>query len=717
MAQVLVPLPLDVVYSYRVPASLPLTLGDIVLVPLGRRQLPGVVWEVASPDAATADRPLKTVIARLPVPPVPVGSRRFLDWVAAYTMTPRGALLRMMFGALTTLTPPMAAPDYRLTGQAAVGGFRLTGARQRILSVLAANPSLGATELLAAADCGPAVLRQLVAAGLVERVSRVKSTGVSVPDPDHGQQPTLSDGQRKAAEALLAGGVTLLDGVTGSGKTLVYLEGIARVLAAGQQVLVLLPEIALAGQVTQRFTARFGVRPLEWHSGIGTAARRMAWPAIASGAARLVVGARSALFLPYPNLGLIVVDEEHEVAFKQEEGALYHARDMAVARGHIERVPVVLVSATPSLETLTNVANGRYRSVLLPERHGVARLPTVKAIDMRRTPPARGRWLSPPLVAAVAQTLEQGEQALLFLNRRGYAPLTLCRSCGFRLGCPNCTAWMVEHRASGYLICHHCGHRLSIPPACPACEKPGSMVACGPGVERVHEEAVARFPGARVAVVASDTLSSPTALHDMLASIADRQFDLIIGTQVMAKGHHFPWLTLVGVVDADLGLAGGDPRAAERTFQLLQQAAGRAGREDRPGTALIQTHMPEHPVMRALVAGNRDGFLAAEGDARHQAGLPPFGRLAALILSGTNEPLVDETALRLARAAPRVADITILGPAPAPLALLRGHHRRRFLIKAPRRQPLQPVVASWLASVRLPSGVRLKIDIDPYGFL
>ncbi|MGD9741432.1 MAG: primosomal protein N', partial [Dongiaceae bacterium] len=475
-------------------------------------------------------------------------------------------------------------------------------------------------------------------------------------------------------------------------------------------------EIALSPQWLQRFERRFGVRPAEWHSDLRSSERRTAWRAVAEGKARLVVGARSALFLPFPELGLIVVDEEHESAFKQEDGVVYQARDMAVVRGHLSGFPVLLVSATPSLETVQNVEAGRYRALHLPERHGGAALPRIEAVDLRKDKPPRQSWLSGTLRDALAETLAAGEQALLFLNRRGYAPLTLCRSCGHRLQCPNCSAWLVEHRYRGRLQCHHCGYAASLPPSCPACAAEQSFAACGPGVERLAEEVAALYPAARTALMTSDTVMGPLAAEAIVEAVARHEIDLLIGTQIVAKGHHFPMLTLVGVVDADLGLAGGDLRAAERTYQLLHQVAGRAGREERPGRVLLQTYDPANPVMQALIAGDRDRFLAEEAEDRRRAAMPPFGRLAALIVSGSDADAVDGLAAELARRAPQGEGVEVLGPAPAPMALLRGRHRRRFLLKCRRDRQPQPLIREWLRPVRLRGDLRLQIDIDPYSF-
>jgi primosomal protein N' (replication factor Y) len=543
--------------------------------------------------------------------------------------------------------------------------------------------------------------------------------------------PSLSADQESAAASLRQKvdtdgfSVTLLDGVTGSGKTEVYFEAVAAALKQGRQVLVLVPEIPLARQWQERFTERFDVAPAVWHSNLAQGKRRATWRAVAEHSAHVVVGARSALFLPFTNLGLIIVDEEHEAAYKQEEGVIYHARDMAVVRGREAACPVVLASATPSLETTVNVEEGRYDRVHLPNRHGGAIIPEIMAIDMRAQGPETGQWLSPPLREALVTTFAAGEQAILFLNRRGYAPLTLCRTCGHRFSCPNCTAWLVTHRAPKSLICHHCGYHLLPPEACPQCGVEDSLAACGPGVERLAEEAGGLFPDQRLAVMASDMPGGAEAAAEILTRMRNRKIDLLIGTQIIAKGHHFSGLTLVGVVDADLGLAGGDLRAGERTYQLLHQVAGRAGRESRPGKAYLQTYMPEHPVMEALVSGQRDAFLEAEAAQRRAFGLPPFGRLAAVIVSGRDAEAVEATARRLRRVAPQVNHqgsnggnrVEILGPAPAPLTVLHGHTRWRLLLKAPRHVSVPGLMKAWLGAVKIPSHVRARIDIDPYSFL
>jgi primosomal protein N' (replication factor Y) len=545
----------------------------------------------------------------------------------------------------------------------------------------------------------------------------------AAPDPDFAKSE-FSLGQLAAADALRAtvaqGGysVTLLDGVTGSGKTEVYFEAVAENVRRGRQTLILMPEIALTAQFLDRFAARFGARPAEWHSQLSPRTRQRTWAAVAANEVSVVVGARSALFLPYADLGLIVVDEEHDPAYKQEDGAHYHARDMAVVRGSIAKIPVVLASATPSVESEVNARRGRYRHLHLPERFGGAHLPAVEAIDMRREGPPRGRFVSPRLADAIRTTLERGEQALLFLNRRGYAPLTLCRACGFRLQCPNCDAWLVDHRFRKRLICHHCGFAMPPPAQCPNCRASESLAAVGPGVERLEQEAVELFPGARILVLSSDLVESVERLRQELDDVAQGRFDLVIGTQLVAKGHHFPRLTLVGIVDADLGLGNGDPRAAERTYQLLHQVVGRAGREEGRGFGYLQTHQPEHPVMRALISGDREAFYKSEIELRERTHYPPFGRLASLVISANERHDAESYGRGLVAHAPKSEEVRVLGPAEAPIAVVRGRHRFRILVKSPRAFDLSAYLRGWLGKAPRPRGnVRLEVDVDPMSFL
>ena len=714
---VLLPLPLAGAYDYLAPDDgQPLAAGDFVRVPLGRRTVTGVVWGAA--EGTVAREKCRVILGRLPVAPLPESSRRFLDWVAAYCLAPPGAVLKMAMSAPAALEPLPVSLRYQAAE--VLPELKMTPARRRVLEVAWAPQT--AADLARLAGVGPGVIHGLAQAGGLTAIAAVRAGDIAVPDWRRPGLP-LSAEQAEAAQALRGGldggySVTLLEGVTGSGKTEVYFEAIAEALARGRQVLVLLPEIVLSAQWLERFRRRFGVSPLEWHSEIGEARRRDIWRAAIENRAAVVVGARSALFLPFADLGLIVVDEEHDGSFKQEDGVHYHARDMAVVRGRLGGMPVVLASATPSLETRINVEEGRYRRLHLPNRHGGATLPPVTLVDLRRDPPTRQSWLSPPLQTAIGETLAAGEQALLFLNRRGYAPLTLCRKCGFRLQCAQCSAWLVLHRAgSARLQCHHCGHQRPLPPVCPECAAEDSFASCGPGVERLAEELAARFPDARVAVMASDTLGGPAAAARLVARMADGGIDILVGTQVVAKGHHFPLLTLVGVVDADLGLAGGDLRAAERTFQLLSQVAGRAGRAQRPGRVLLQTWQPEDKVMQALASGDGECFYQAETADRRDTLMPPFGRLVALVVSGPEASAVAAVAQALARAAPVVEGVRVLGPAPAPLALLRGRHRQRLLLKAPRRFAVQPLLRHWLGLVTAPAPVRVQVDIDPYSFL
>ncbi|WP_037398062.1 primosomal protein N', partial [Sinorhizobium fredii] len=573
-----------------------------------------------------------------------------------------------------------------------------------------------------AAGVSSGVIDGLAAQGVFETVFMPPPPVVAVPDPDFAA-PRLEGPQKEAAADLLAAveerqfSVSLIDGVTGSGKTEVYFEAVAATLRAGKQVLILLPEIALTASFLERFLDRFGAKPAEWHSDLAPRMREKVWRQVTTGQVRVVAGARSSLFLPFEELGLIIVDEEHDPAYKQEDRVFYNARDMAVVRGRISHFPVVLVSATPSVESRVNGEVGRYRPIHLPTRFGDAALPHLGVVDMRRHPPERGGFLSPVLLNQVGKAIGRGEQALLFLNRRGYAPLTLCRVCGHRFQCPDCSSWLVEHRFRGQIQCHHCGYSERTPEACPECGTLDHLVACGPGVERIAEEVERHFPEARTIVLSSD-LMGVKRLRLELEAITRGEADIVIGTQLVAKGHNFPMMTLVGIVDADLGLANGDPRAAERTFQLLSQVTGRAGRTGLKSLGLLQTYQPQHPVMQAIVSGDSDAFYDREIHERERAALPPFGRLASIIVSADTRGDAEGHARGLRNAAPRVDGISVLGPAEAPLALIRGRHRFRLLVHGRRNSDMQSFLKAMIAAGPKERGsVTVQLDVDPQSFL
>jgi primosomal protein N' (replication factor Y) len=717
---VLVPVALDQTYSYRVPGDLELAPGDLVTVPLGPRAATGVVWADHVEVRVGLHNRVRDVEERLDLPPLTAELRSFVDWVAGYTLAPRGMVLRMALRMGEHLPPARERVGVRFSGPPPQ---RMTSARARVLALLADGVARAKSDVAHSAGVSGAVVDGLVDEGTLESLELPPQPVAHAPDPDFSR-PDLAPAQALAAEELRASiakggyGVTLLDGVTGSGKTEVYFEAVAEIVRRRRQALVLLPEIALTTQFLDRFTARFGVRPAEWHSALPPRRRARTWSAVAGGEVSVIVGARSALFLPYADLGLIVVDEEHDGAYKQEDGARYHARDMAVVRARGADIPIVLVSATPSVETEVNARRGRYARLQLPQRFGGAHFPGIETVDLRAEGPPRGRFIAPRLAQAVKTRIERGEQALLFLNRRGYAPLTLCRQCGYRLGCPNCDAWLVDHRFRRRLVCHHCGYAMPRPERCAQCEAVDSFVAVGPGVERLHQEAAELFPDSRILVLSSDLVESVERLREELDEVAQGRFDIIIGTQLVAKGHHFPKLNLVGVIDADLGLANGDPRAAERTFQLLHQVIGRAGREERPGMGFLQTHQPEHPVMRALVAADREAFYASEIELREKTHYPPFGRLASLLISAPDRPSAKSYGRRLVAAAPRAPEVRILGPAEAPLAVVRGRHRFRLLVKSPRGFDLSAYLRAWLAAApKRKANLRLEIDVDPQSFL
>ena len=711
--------PLDRVLDYKAPEG-GCSTGDFVEVPLGPRKVPGVVWGPGRGDFDAAK--VRRVSRVLDVAPMRDEMREFLAKAAAYTLTPMSAMLRLATRAPGLGDAPSMRKVYRMGDR---DPDRMTDARERVLAVLEEFGGLAFTlgELAEAAGVGTSVVKGLVKQGAVREEDSPRDLPYPRLDPDLPGK-ALTEEQAAATAILREGiaaeryGATLLKGVTGSGKTEVYLEAVADCLRKGRQALVLLPEIALSGEFLTRLEDRFGARPAEWHSGVTMTERRRCWKMVGEGEAQVVVGARSALFLPFRDLGLIVVDEEHDTSYKQEEGVIYNARDMAVLRASLNSAQVVLASATPSLESWANVEAGKYARVTLTSRFGAAVLPEMSAIDMRDEALAPGTWVSPRLRAAIEKRLEVGEQSLVFLNRRGYAPVTICRACGHQIGCDHCDARMVEHRFLKRLMCHQCGETKPMPQACPSCEVDGKLAAVGPGVERMGEEIAGLFPEARIAVLSSDLYGSARAMKAHIEEIAQGGADIVIGTQLVAKGHNFPNLTLVGVIDADLGLQGSDLRAAERTFQLMRQVAGRAGRAEKPGEALLQTFQPDHPVIRAILAGDEEAFWAAEAGERRAAGVPPYGRMAGIVLSSPDVQAVFDLGAAMARqdAPLRRIGAQVFGPAPAPIARVRGRHRVRLLVKAEKTAPLQAALAEWVGQFRLPANLRLAVDIDPQSF-
>ncbi|WP_193568069.1 primosomal protein N' [Labrenzia sp. CE80] len=720
IASVLVPVAVPGPYTYRVPQGVTVVPGSIVKVPLGPREVLGAVWD-GEPDAAINPKKLKLIShvfekAR----PLDDELRRFVDWVANWTLSPPGMVLRMVLRSEEALQEEPPVPGVRKLDDRAPE--RMTPARQRVLDTMQDGLAWTKSGLAHAAGVSSSVIDGLLQQDVLEVVSLPAAPPPPMPQVDFAETK-LMPAQQVAADGLVASfakgsAVSLIDGVTGSGKTEVYFEAIAEALRRGKQALVLLPEIALTEQFLRRFEQRFGTYPAEWHSEITTKKRGRTWRGVANGDVRVVIGARSALFLPFVDLGLIIVDEEHDGAFKQDDRVPYNARDMAVVRGHLSRFPVVLASATPSVESRVNADLGRYTRFELPERASGAALPELRAIDMRNNGPDRGRWIAPELLEAMKETFADDGQSLLFLNRRGYAPLTLCRTCGHRFQCPHCSAWLVEHRFQNRLVCHHCGHSETVPKTCPSCNATDSLVACGPGVERIAEEVESLFPQARTLILSSDLPGGPERLRREMKVVEEGGADIVIGTQLVAKGHNFPKMKLVGVIDADLGLAHGDPRAAEKTFQLLAQVTGRAGRVTGGGRGFLQTYSPDHPVLKALMSQDRDAFYTAEIEARKAAGLPPFGRLAALVISGPEKMAAEGYARALVRAAPNEGAVTLLGPAEAALAMVRGRYRFRLLLIAPRQFDLQGYIRHWLANVpKATKGLRVQVDIDPQHFL
>ena len=713
--------PIDGCLDYIVPEE-GVEEGALVEVPLGPTVALGVVWGPGTGDIdASRLRRVRNLIEAVPLQ----GSfRSFLERLAEYTVTPLSAVLRLAIRAPGLARGRPRLSVYRRTG---AKPERMTAARARVLAVFDEldGDALTLDEIVTRAAVGGSVVSGLVKLGVLVRETVMRHDAYPLMK-GRPNELELSSHQQETADHLsrMVGSgefsVTLLKGVTGSGKTEVYLEAAAECIRSGRQVLVLVPEIALTWQFIQRMTEKFGGTPGEWHSKITESERRRLWHCAAEGDVQLVIGARSALFLPFSNLGLIVVDEEHDVSYKQEDGVLYSARDMAVLRASLCGATVVLASATPSLETWNNARQGKYNRLDLPTRIGGSQMPEMVAIDMRETGIEPGNWISGVLAMGVREALDRRRQSLLFLNRRGYSPVTVCRTCGMQLGCDSCDARLVQHRFRNALMCHQCGESRQFPKLCPNCGEEESLVPLGPGVERLAEEALRLFAGARIEILSSDLIGSVNEMRDWIEFIKHGGADIVIGTQIVAKGHNFPLLDVVGAVDADFGLHCSDLRAAEKTFQLMTQVAGRTGRESggERGIAFLQTWQPEHPVIRAILSGNDEEFMAAEAAEREVAGVPPFGRYAGILLTGPNESTVVEIAQTMARRIEPLSRIgaQVFGPAPAPISRIRGRSRYRLLIKADRGAPLQTALIQWRDQFRFPAGVRFTIDIDPQRF-
>lgn len=717
ICSVLVTSPVEKAYDYLIPEGMELGVGDYVTVPLGPRAVPGVVWAVGG-EGEVASAKLKAVIQKHDLPPMDDTQMKFIDWVANYNMERRGSVLKMALSV-----PQALEPSQPMTGYILGSGEYNPEKTKPIIDLMQDGLPRRLSEITQASGVSSSVIKTMVKHGVLQAVDIFSKAPCANPNPKFAPK-NLSREQEVSAEKIISrldkGGFEpfLLDGVTGSGKTEVYFEAIAKIIAENRgQVLIMMPEIALSNSFIRRFAERFGVKPALWHSSLTPAQRRLTWRSIVTGQTKVVVGARSALFLPYADLKMIVVDEEHDPAFKQEEVTIYNARDMAVVRAHQGKIPIILASATPSLETMQNVWEGKYTLLHLPDRFGGASKPEIKIIDLRVDKPERQHFISPKLREEVQATIENKQQALLFLNRRGFAPLTLCRTCGHRMECPKCTAWLVEHKRGNQLQCHHCGFSIKTPQNCINCNDTDSLVACGPGVERIAEEVKEYFPEARTMILASDITDTHDKLIAALDAIKNGEVDIIIGTQIIAKGHHFPQITCVGIIDADLGLSGGDLRATERSYQLLHQVAGRAGREQLKGHVYLQTYNAEQRVMQMIAADDRDGFLEAEANERQSAKMPPFSRLAALIITGKDESNTKDVAMMIGRAAPRAEGVQILGPAPAQMYRIRGQFRQRILIRADKILNIQKMIAEWLGSLKVPSSVRVVIDIDPQNFL
>jgi len=722
---VLLPIFFDDVFDYKADDE-SLKIGQQVVVPFGRETHVGVIWKIGK-SADIEDKKIKKITEVLKLPLISAPLRAFIEKVASYNLSPKGAVLKMVLGQKTNQLPKQKVTVYGLKiKNENLNGIRITENRKAVFQFLDNGKEAEKEEIIEQTGASAQVIAAMIKSGFLYKKDILINETAEEQKVQLHSQATLTDEQKAAAERLVRRvnngfSATLLDGITGSGKTEVYFEAVAAALSLKKQVLVLVPEISLTTQWLKRFENRFGVTPYVWHSEVGIKNKALTWKAVQQNKAKVVVGARSALFLPFADLGIIVVDESHDHSFKQESQVTYQGRDMAVLRAHLEKIPVILSTATPDLETIANVDEGKYDCVKLTKRYAKAVLPEIKIIDIKKDKPVKGEWgvsfLAPTLVNELQQNLERGEQSMLFLNRRGYAPLLICRDCGHRMQCPHCTAWLAEHRITGELICHHCGFKMWTPKRCPECSSEEGLTACGPGVERIAEEVHFRFPNARTAILSSDITTNYREISEVIHKTEQKEVDILIGTQILAKGHNFPDLTLIGVVDADLGLMGTDLRATEQTFQLLSQVSGRAGRAEKKGMVYLQTLYPDNLVLQAVIEHNRDKFITLEKQSRKMLKMPPYGKLAAVIVSSPNQQAAEAAAYYLGKCAPNTELIETLGPAPAPMALLRGRYRYRLLMKTAKSINIQEVMKKWLKMVKVKSNVRIDVDINPYSFM
>lgn len=711
-------------YDYRLTA--PADIGTFVSVNVMNRPCVGVIWGIG--DSNLPEHKIKNISAihnaRLNITDLQ-WIKRMSDW----TLIPPGMVLRLIVNIPDAFSPPRMEQMYAFNFDATT---RMTDNRIAVMDAFASNDNepMTASDIQNIARVSSAVVRTMIKNGtLIARDAREKNAdSFSYTYSDSGDV-VLNEEQSSAANkigtAIADGGfsVHLLDGITGSGKTQVYFDSAWRAYMGGKSVLLMMPEIALTAQFMTRFSKRFGAPPVIWHSNLTAARRREIWRGVLNGKIRMVVGTRSALFLPWMNLGLIVIDEEHDTSYKQEDMGNYHARDMAILRAKIAGFPVVLASATPAAETLENVNAGKYTRLRLTSRFGGAQLPEIQTIDLRENRPdtymADGTeqtgFLSAPLCDAICETLNTGRQTMLFINRRGFAPIVQCKKCGWTATCPDCSVGMTYHKRLGKLLCHMCGRTAPLAKQCPDCGTDVSMR--GVGLEKIQQEVNIRFPTARTALVSSDIITSRQSLERLVNKMESGEIDIVIGTQILAKGHHFPNLTLVGVVDADMGLFGTDFRAAEHTFQQLFQVAGRAGRGEFPGRVLMQTYQPEHPVLTAICACDRDAFMSTDMAGRRMAQMPPYGQLIAIIVEGEKESALQRYCADLAAAAPILNGAKIMGPIAAQVYQIRNWYRMRFLVAGGASANLQPIVSHWLGKVKTPANIRIKIDVNPINFM
>lgn len=721
-AQILLPIIFDKSFSYYVNDAFNIEVGDVVLVNFMNRNCYGIVTKVEE-ELEKSNFKMKTILAKDDELKISPNLIKLIEFAASYNLAPKGLFLKLAISILNSSKIKENSQVFCKINKNPPQNVKITPKRQEIIDLFGKKSEILLSEIVNLAKTSSSTVNSLVKNGiLTKEIKKIAQKREKFPEiePNLFKLKELSSDQQNAADFLNKKiaqnqhSVTLVDGVTGSGKTEIYFNVISKILKEKSgQILILLPEIILVNQLIKRFENIFNFKPQIWHSKINNNQKRDIFYALNNGEIEILISTRSAIFLPFSNLKLIIIDEEHEASFKQEDIVNYHGRDMAIARAKFENIPVILSSATPSLETFVNAKSGKYEHLILKSKFFNNKKTQIELVDMKNSDLEKGCFISKELEKEMQNCLENKKQILLFLNRRGYAPLTLCKSCGHKISCKDCSSYMSYHQSLNKLICHHCGSESKFNIACENCEEEDSFVTLGAGVERIHEEVKSLFPLSKTALMTSDSLNNQEESTKIIEKIINNEVDVIIGTQIIAKGHHFPNLSLVGIIDGDSSFNNANLRAGEKSFQLLTQVIGRAGREKHPAKIFLQSYNINNLVFKYIIEQNRDDFFNLEIQNRQIMQMPPFGKMIAIIFISKNEDLAINCGKMIVSHFPNQENIEIFGPAPMPISKIRKNYYYRVLVKSDKKLNIQKLINNIISSFKTPNQVRIKIDVDP----